>query len=411
MSGAIHAVTVPKWGIEMQEGTLVAWRAAEGERVEKGVEIADLETEKIVNALEAPAGGILRRRLAQEGDTLSVGTLIAVLADADTAEAAIDAFIADFEPADASFDQPAGAESDAAATPIATPASGSESAAAGPVRVSPVVRRLAERLGVDLATVQGTGSSGRITKLDVERAASGGGAAEPAATTASAEYETQPLTSMRQTIARRLQASKRDVPHYYLGVDIETDALLGARRQLNADRSDDARISVNDLIVRAVALALIEVPALNVRLVDDELRRYAHAHVAIAVATDAGLITPVIRNADEKSTAEIATASRELAASARSGQLERSQIEDGTFTVSNLGMYGIKRYTAIINPPQGAILAVGAAEPRVVVRDGAAAVATMMSLTLACDHRIIDGAVGAQYLRALKALLEHPERL
>ncbi len=391
----ILPVTVPKWGIEMQEGTLVAWRVQPGQSVQKGAEIAEIETEKIVNTLESPADGVMRRQIAAEGDTLAVGALVAVLAAADVTDNEIDAFVAAFKPADASFEPAASAiEAPGRPNPGPTPAAGS----AG--RLSPVVRRLAERLGVDLDNVTGTGRNGRITKEDVERAGRG----ESTKPGAPATPPTQKLTSMRKTIARRLQQSKQELPHYYLRVDACLDALAAHR-----DRNDGA--SINDYLLRAAALALQQVPSINVHFDGEQIRQFTDSDLSLAVATDAGLITPVLRAAQKKSVAEIAAEAGELVTRARTGDLKREEIEGGTFTVSNLGMFGVKDFTAIINPPQAAILAVGAAEPRVVARDGKAIIATMVTLTLSSDHRIIDGAIAARFQMALKALLEDPERL
>ena len=394
MSG-IYPVTVPKWGIEMQEGTLVAWRLQPGDTVAKGAELADIETEKIVNTLESPAAGVLRRQIAAQGDTLAVGALVAVLSDGDESDEDIESFIASFRPVDASFEPAtAAAVASAPARPNPAPAAG------GTVRVNPVVRRLADKLGVDLAAVSGSGRNGRITKEDVERAAGG---SEPAIS-APRQTDTETLTSMRKTIARRLQQSKQELPHYYLRVDVNVDPLLALR-----DHHEGA--GINDFLLRATGLALQLEAALNVHFDGEQLRRFADSDIAVAVATDSGLITPVVRAVQGKTVAGIATEARELAARARAGELRREEIEGGTFTVSNLGMFGVSDFTAIINPPQVAILAVGAAQPRAIVRDGSVVSATMMTLTLSCDHRVIDGAVAARFLAALKRLVEQPERL
>jgi pyruvate dehydrogenase E2 component (dihydrolipoamide acetyltransferase) len=388
----IHAVTVPKWGIEMQEGTITGWRVNENAEVEKGQELIDIETDKIVNTLEAPFSGVLRRRLVNEGDTLKVGALLGVIADAAAAEVAIDAFVAVFKPADASFafdDVPV-----AAATP----------AIAEKVSVSPAAARRARELGVNFTRVTGTGRGGRISTEDVERFAceQGSGAAAVAGGDA---YESIPLSTTRRTIARRLVEAKQQIPHFYLGIEVEMEAALDKRRQLEAAGT---KISVNDLILHTVVQALRAMPDCNIHVVGEEVRRFRHVNLAFAVATDRGLMTPVIPRADTLSLADLARTARELATRARAGELTREQVEHGTFTVSNLGMQGITEFLAVINPPQGGILAVGAVRP-VLVPDGAGTrITQMMKVMLSCDHRAIDGALGAAWLKQFKGILQTP---
>lgn len=396
MPPPILPVTMPKWGIEMTEGTIAGWSAREGQRIERGDPLLDVETEKIVNSVESPAGGTLRRIVAQKGETRPVGSLIAVLAESDVLDAEIDAFIREFRGATVSF------EPDAAAGPAA-PEAGSAAAPAGgddgEPRVSPIARRLAERLGIDLAGVKGTGRNGRISKEDVEAHAARAG---DAATRVR-------MSPARATIARRLLQSTQTIPQYRLSIDVEADALV-ARKEAPAGGAGDAP-SLNDFIVRACALALVRHDALNARLEGDEILRHAHADIAVAVATPDGLLAPVVRRADTKSLAEIARETRDLAERARRGALAREEITGGSFTVSNLGMFGIERFDAIVNPPQVAILAVGAATGRVVARDGAPVVARVITLTLSADHRVIDGAVAAAFLSTLRGLLADPAKL
>ena len=282
-----------------------------------------------------------------------------------------------------------------------------------PVRIfaSPLARRLAGSAGLALETVAGSGPHGRIVKADVEAAIKAAPVAAPRKPVASGSfepaYEEIPNSSMRKVIARRLTEAKRDVPHFYLTVDCEIDSLLHARSELNA-LSDAHKLSVNDFVVRAVALALRKVPAANAAWGEEAIRRYLDVDISVAVATPAGLITPVVRHADKKGLAEISAEIKALAAKARDGKLKPEEYQGGGFTISNLGMYGVKSFSAIINPPQGCILAVGAGEQRPVVKDGVLAVATQMSCTLSVDHRVVDGAVGAEFLAAFKALIQSP---
>ena len=412
MSQKIFPITMPKWGIEMQQGTITEWHAAPGGALAKGAPLLDVETEKIVNSVEAPVAGTLRRIVAETGSTEAVGALIAVLADAAVSEAEIDAFITGFKPADASFDH-----ADAPAAPAAA-APAVDAAADGEARISPIARRIAERLGVDITQVKGTGRNGRVSKEDVEAyAASIGvqaGAAPAAAPVVAPTAPTgdgvvrEKMTSMRATIARRLLESKQGIPHYRLAADVDLTALLARRAALRAAGTE---VSVNDLLVRACALTLVKHPAVNAQLQGDEVHKFPHAYIAVAVATDGGLVTPIVRSADTKSAAQIGAETGDLAARARSGKLTREEITGGTFTLSNLGMFGIDRFDAIINPPQVAILAVGAGADRVIARGGGVVVAKVATLTLSCDHRVVDGAIGAQFLQALRQTIESADAL
>ena len=412
MSQKIFPITMPKWGIEMQQGTITEWHAAPGGALAKGAPLLDVETEKIVNSVEAPVAGTLRRIVAETGSTEAVGALIAVFADAAVSEAEIDAFITGFKPADASFDH-----ADAPAAPAAA-APAVDAAADGGARISPIARRIAERLGVDITQVKGTGRNGRVSKEDVEAyAASIGvqaGAAPAAAPVVAPTAPTgdgvvrEKMTSMRATIARRLLESKQGIPHYRLAADVDLTALLARRAALRAAGTE---VSVNDLLVRACALTLVKHPAVNAQLQGDEVHKFPHADIAVAVATDGGLVTPIVRSADTKSAAQIGAETGDLAARARSGKLTREEITGGTFTLSNLGMFGIDRFDAIINPPQVAILAVGAGADRVIARGGGVVVAKVATLTLSCDHRVVDGAIGAQFLQALRQTIESADAL
>ena len=377
-----YAIAVPKWGIEMIDGRVNVWYKSVGDAVAKGDEVLVMESDKIVNVWESPVDGVLRRIVADEGEARPVGALLGVIADAAVDDSAIDSFIAAFD----------GAEPVQKPAPAAAPAAGPGGDAA--TRSSPAVRKLAQELNIDLNTVTGTGRRGRITEDDVRAAASDGG--ENATTDG---VEVIPLSATRQTIARRLTEAKQEIPHYYLTVEYELDGLLAHRQTLN--ESGDNRVSVNDLIVSCVARALIREPRLNINVIDNQVHQFADANVSVAIATDDGLYPATIRAAQNLTPAQIAETTGELAQRAKDGKLTREDLSDGSFTVSNLGMFGIDTFTAIINPPMGAILALGKGEPRAVVRDGEVVVATRISATLSCDHRVIDGAIGAHFLQVL----------
>jgi pyruvate dehydrogenase E2 component (dihydrolipoyllysine-residue acetyltransferase) len=432
MSAHIQAVTMPKWGIEMTEGTINRWNVNEGEAVEKGAPLLDVETEKIVNTVDSPASGTLRRIVAQAGDLRPVGALLAVLAAPEVSETELERFIADFKGAQVSFEP----ESAASASAQAAPAAQTAGVAGAPrlqeppaaqdeeALISPLAKRLAESLGIDLAGIRGTGRNGRITREDVAAHAarlsagqgSGAGAsviAPPPGSPAGGSPANTPvrkrLSATRASIARRLLESKQTIPHYRLSLDVSCAALL--ERAAAASRESGRRITFNDVLLKSCALALVAHPGINAWLENDEILEFPHADIAVAVAAPSGLITPVVRAADTRSLAEIAVTTADLTARARSGALTREDITGGTFTLSNLGMYGLSRFDAIINPPQVAILAVGAAEDRVIARGGAPVVAKVMTLTLSADHRAIDGAAGAALLATLRELIEAPERL
>jgi pyruvate dehydrogenase E2 component (dihydrolipoamide acetyltransferase) len=434
MNQRIFPMTMPKWGIEMQQGTVTEWHAVPGKSIVKGEPIVDVETDKIVNSVEAPVSGVLRLIVADKGAVENVGALIAVFADPSVPDAEIEAFVRGFKPADTSFEPGESTASAGIAAPAPAAAPGSARAAApiaaqenadGDTRVSPIARRIAERLGVDLTKIKGTGRNGRVSKEDVEAYASarsgardddGGGPGQSAAPDIGAAQDigapparagTEPtrarLTAMRISMAKRLVESKQGIPHYRLAVDVDCSVLLSHRRQLAAQ---GAAVSVNDLLVRATALALVRMPIMNSHLLGDEVLTYPRADICIAVATDNGLMTPIVRAAESKSPAQIGAETRELARRARGGTLTREEITGGTFTISNLGMFGIDRFDAIINPPQVGILAVGAVTDRILARHGQPAVSKCATLTLSADHRVIDGAIGAQFLASLKTLIE-----
>ena len=381
----IYPIAVPKWGIEMVEGTITTWNKSVGDAIAKGDEVFEMESDKIVNVWDAPVAGVLRRIIAAAGDAHPVGALLGVIAAADVSDADIDQFIAEHSATKAGIEAaPAAAET---AAPQQTIQTGDAY-----TRSSPSVRRLADELGVDLGTVTGTGRRGRITDDDV-KAATGSDSSAPEG------VQVIPLSAMRKTIARRLTEAKQSIPHFYLTAEYALDGLLAHRAKLN--EAGSVKVSVNDLLVWSVAQALMKEPRVNVNLVDDNIHQFDAAHISVAIATDEGLYPATVRNADTLSPAEIAEATAALAEKAKTGKLTKDDISGGSFTVSNLGMFGITQFTAIINPPMGAILAMGKASQQAVVREGEIGIATMLNVTLSCDHRVIDGAVGAQFLATL----------
>ena len=410
-------VIMPKMGDAMTEGRVLRWIKQPGDRVARGEPIAEIETDKVNVDLEAEDEGILAEIVVPAGEVAQVGATIAVIRR--KGEPAGTPAVAAAPPARTPAPATSVAARPAPEAP-APPAPGSEStvpvaerSAAGTVRASPLARRLAEQHGIPLASIAGTGPDGRITKEDVEAAAAARApsakapaAAAPAVPTAGDRDE--PLSRMRQTIARRMAEAKQQIPHIYITMSVTMDAALALRRQLNEGTDDTRKVSVNDLVVRAAALALRRFPALNAAFVDGAVRYYGDVNISVAVALPEGLIAPTLYHCDRKSVWEIAAESRALAERARAGKLRAEDLQPGTFTVSNLGMFDVDVFAAIVNPPQAAILAVGAAKPQAVVRDGALAVATVMQVTCSADHRVTDGAEVARFLAELRRLLEQP---
>jgi len=424
-------ILMPALSPTMEVGNLAKWHVKEGDAVSAGDIIAEIETDKAVMEVEAIDEGTVGKILIAEGTAdVPVNQLIAVLL-----EEGEDA--SDISASAASVPKAAPAPEQSAATPIpaATPAPAPMAATNGGARVfaSPLARRIAASEGLDIAAISGSGPKGRIIKRDVDAALQSGGAktapvaaGAPMAKSMSSDkiramyedgsYEEIPHNAMRKIVAQRLTESKQTVPHFYLTIECELDKLLAMRKDINgqapeADGKPAYRISVNDFIIKALALALKATPMANATWTDDARLIHKHADVGVAVAVEDGLFTPVIRKAEEKSLSVISNEMKDLAGRARTKKLAPHEYQGGATAVSNLGMFGIREFSAVINPPQGTILAVGAGTQRPIVRDGEVAIATIMSATLSCDHRVVDGALGAELLAAFKNYIENPVRM
>lgn len=420
-------IRMPEISANMTAAVLVGWQKAEGDPVQVGDSIADIETEKAVIEYAAEADGVMGRQLVAPGTEVAVGAPIAVLLAKGEQNVDVDALLRDEGVASATKQDTVAAPAvpqPASDQPAASTGSPDPAEHDGRVRASPLARRMAADAGIRLASLQGSGPQGRIVKRDVLAArtsaeaqpAPAAVAAAPSAPPATAVAPTVadtgsarkvPHSGMRRTIARRLLESKTTVPHFYLKADCRMDALLALREQVNAVAP--RKVSVNDIVVKAVAAALREEPAMNVAWTDEAMLEFDDIDIAVAVATPGGLLTPVVRGADQLSVSRLGQTIADLAARAREGKLGPADYQGGSFTVSNLGMYGVEEFSAIINPPQAAILAVGAAKKRpVVADDGSLAVASVMSVTLSVDHRAIDGAVAARWLAAFRRIVENP---
>ena len=415
----------------MEEGRIAKWNKKEGDAVKSGESLAEVETDKAIMELVARGDGVLRKILVQEGESKPVGSLVGVIAAADEN---IDALVASGSgggsgSAPAKPAQPAtepATEKPAAAAPPATPRQSAPAPAAtptptptptptGPVRSSPLARRMARESGLELSGVTGSGPGGRIIRRDVEGAmASGGakaGAAAPAAKPArpprEGDFQDQPLTQIRKTIARRLSESIGPIPTFYLTSEFDLSRVTEMRAAM-AEMGDEFKVSVNDIILKATATALAQHPEVNAHWLGDRIRLHNRVHLGMAVATNDGLIVPVVFDADQKSMSEISAESKSLAKKARERKLSPEEYTGSTFSVSNLGMFGIDQFTAIINPPEVAILAIGTAEDKVEVVNGEFVVKKKLRVTMSCDHRAVDGAVGAEFLRTLRRMIENP---
>ena len=429
------SITMPALSPTMEEGNLAKWLVKEGDSVSSGDVIAEIETDKATMEVEAVDEGVVAKLLVPEGtEGVKVNAPIAILAEegedaSAAASAAPTASVADPAPPAPASDEAAPQPSAAAPAPTPPAAQAPAAAPAGNrIFSSPLARRIAAEAGIDLSSVNGTGPHGRIIKRDVDAAIAGGDKAAPAAAAPApaapsdeqtlklfedGSYELVPHDNMRKTIAKRLVESKQTVPHFYLTVDCELDALLSLRKQLNesAPVRDDKpafKLSVNDFVIKAMALALRDVPDANASWTESNMVLHKHSDVGVAVAIPGGLITPIVRQAEIKPLSTISNEMKDLATRARDRKLMPQEYQGGTTAVSNLGMFGIKEFSAVINPPHATILAVGAGEQRPVVKDGTVSVATVMSVTLSTDHRAVDGALGAQLLDAFKGYIENP---
>ncbi|MCL4562866.1 MAG: 2-oxo acid dehydrogenase subunit E2 [Chloroflexi bacterium] len=409
-------VIMPKLGFDMAEGTLVRWVKNEGEAVKKGEVLAEIETDKATVEVESNFGGFVRRLLVDAGAVVPVGTPIAVIGEKDekieeaaevkTPAAAVQA-----------GEQPA-----AVKAPAAPPAREGTLQAAEEVRASPLARRIARDQGVDLSTIQGSGPGGRVTRRDIETAVSEVQPAEaptPAITKPQAAFpaapslkeEGVPLARMRALIGRRMAESKQQVPHFYVSHEFDMARVTEIRQLINENQPDDQKITVNDFIVKASALALRQFPNLNASLAENQILRHGNINIGVAVATEAGLMTVVCHDADQKSLGQISKEVREMAIRARSGKVRPEDIEGSTFSISNLGMFDVENFIAIINPPEAAILAVGSSKQMPVVEDGQLKVGFRMKATISADHRVTDGAEAARFMQTLAQFLESPMKL
>ncbi len=432
-------ILMPALSPTMEKGNLAKWLKKEGDAIKSGDIIAEIETDKATMEVEAVDEGTLAKILVPAGtQDVPVNEIIAVIAGEGEDASSVKAPAAKAAPAPAAVSAPASAPAPAAVpAPVSAPAAPIVAAPQAGARVfaSPLAKRIAKEAGIDIAAIAGTGPHGRVVERDVRAALEGGTAkAAPRPVSAGApaaqpvqgmgdetikkmfapgSYEEIPHDSMRKTIARRLTEAKSTIPHFYLTVDCELDALLALREQINAaapavDGKPSYKVSVNDFVIKALALALKRVPDANVTWTDGAMLKHTACDVGVAVSIPGGLITPVVRDADEKTLSVISNEMKDYAARAKARKLKPEEYQGGTTAVSNLGMFGIKDFAAVINPPHATILAVGAGEQRVVVKNGAPAVATVMSVTLSTDHRAVDGALGAEFLSAFKTLIEKP---
>ncbi len=433
---------MPKLSPTMEEGQLSRWLKKEGDKVSMGEPLAEIDTDKATMEMQALGNGVLRKILIQEGESAPLGQLIAIIGEPDEDISALTAGAATSQsPKPTAAPQTTEAASARETTPsvstepaVANSASGNgqqsrqpEAASSGRLIVSPLAARMAAESGIDLRSVSGSGPGGRIIKRDVEEMIGGKAASAPgeaqspqrhlkavsasplqqSATAHASAYRDEPASEMRRIIAKRLVTSLGPVPHFFLTTEIEMDRAAEMRKGIN-ELDPELKISVNDIIIKVAAAALMQHPQVNASFQDKVVRYYEHADIGVAVAIEEGLITPIVRAADQKSLSEIAAEVRDLAERARHRKLRPEEYLGASFSVSNLGMFGIDEFTAIINPPEAAILAVGAMSPKPVVRDNELVIRQMMRVTMSCDHRVVDGATGAKFLQTFKKILENP---
>jgi pyruvate dehydrogenase E2 component (dihydrolipoamide acetyltransferase) len=425
-------VIMPKLSPTMEEGQIARWLKKEGDKVSMGEPLAEIDTDKATMEMQALANGVLRKILINEGQSAPLGQLIAVIAEPDediasllseapapakeapAKEAPAKEATAKEAPKEApAKPEPAPKQPEAPPEPVARSTDNGRAAqvSTGRLIVSPLAARMAADQGLDLRSIQGSGPNGRIVKRDIEAALSqpkpAPGRFQPATVATASAYRDEPASEIRKVIARRLVTSLGPVPHFFLTTDIEMDRAAEIRRNINA-LDPDLKISVNDIVIKVTAAALKQHPEVNASFQEKFIRYYEHADIGVAVAIEDGLITPVVRSADQKSLSQIASEVRDLAERARSRKLKPEEYTGATFSISNLGMFGIDEFTAVINPPEGAILAVGAMTPKPVVRENEIVVRQIMRVTMSCDHRVIDGATGAKFLQTFKKILENP---
>lgn len=429
-------VVMPKLSPTMEEGQLARWLKKEGDKVSMGEPLAEIDTDKATMEMQALSNGVLRKILINEGESAPLGQPIAIIGepDEDISELLKTAGAAKPAPAEAGSKQlpesdaaPAvevKAEETATAAPApASPDGRKPSTNGGRVLISPIAARMAAEAGIDFKSLRGSGPGGRIVKKDIESAVSSKQQApavkprlspialsrpgEKGAVYGPSAYRDEPISEMRRTIARRLVTSLGPIPHFFLTSEIDMERAAELRRSIN-ELYPDLKLSVNDIIIKVAAVALIQHPQVNASYQDKTVRYYEHADIGVAVATDNGLITPIVRAAEMKSLTDIAAEVRELAERARARKLKPEEYTGATFSISNLGMFGIDEFTAVINPPEGAILAIGAMAPKPVVRDGEISARQTMRVTMSCDHRVIDGAIGAKFLQTFKQIMENP---
>ena len=397
-------VMMPALSPTMTEGKLAKWLVKEGDSVASGDVIAEIETDKATMEVEALDDGKVASILVRAGsEGVAVGTAIAeILGEGEESEVGKETTPAP-KPAPAPAPAPKESAPKEVAKPAPAPAPAPAPETSTRIFASPLARRIAADKGLDLRQIQGSGPHGRIIKADVES-----GHTAPASVSTDGDSTLIPITATRKVIASRLQESMQTAPHFYINMDIALDALLDARKAVNQGQEDGAKITVNDMLIKCAAAALMKIPEVNASWEGEAIRQWHHADIAVAVAAESGLVTPIVWQADQKSLTKISAEMRELIQKAQDGKLKLNEFSGGSFTISNLGMFGVSSFTAVINPPHGAILAIGAGREMAVAKNGELTVATMMTATLSCDHRVIDGAVGAKWMAAFKEIVETP---